>query len=37
MMYYKLIKTIIDAAELAKININLMIRYHGLSKSIMGD
>lgn len=36
-MYYKLIKTIIDIVDLADIIINIVIRHYSLSESIIND
>lgn len=37
MIYYKLVKTTIDVASLAKIIINMVVKYHGFAKSIFND
>lgn len=36
-IYYELIKIIIDIASLAEIVIDLMVKYHNISKSIISD
>lgn len=36
-MYYKPVKSIIDAADLAKIIINMIIKYHNLPESIINN
>lgn len=37
MVHYKTLKTIIDAVGLAKIIINMIVRYHSFFKSIISD
>ena len=37
MVHYKLVKAIIDALGIAEVIINIVIRYHGLSNSIIID
>ncbi len=34
-IYYKSIKVIIDMSSLAKVIINMIVRYHSISKSII--
>lgn len=37
MIYYKLIKTIIDAVGLVEVIIDMLIKYHGLPELIISD
>lgn len=37
MVYYKLIKTTINVASLVEIIIDIKVRYHGLSMSIINN
>ena len=37
MVFYKVFKTIIDISELAKVIINIEVRYYGLSELIISD
>ena len=37
MVYYKPIKVTINASELAEVIINVVVKYHGLSDSIISD
>lgn len=37
MIHYKQVKTTIDIADLVKIIINMLVRHHGLPKSIISD
>lgn len=37
MVYYKSVKTTIDATGLTKIIINVVLRHHGVSRSILND
>lgn len=36
-VYYELVKVIIDAAGLAEVIINMLIQYHGLPYSIISN
>lgn len=36
-VYYKLVKVMINAARLAKVIIDMIVRHHGLLKSIISD
>lgn len=37
MIHYELVKTMIDAADLAEVIIDMVVRHHGLLKSIISD
>ena len=37
MVYYKPVKVIVHALDLAEVIINVVVRYHGLFNSIVGD
>ena len=37
MVYYKVVKTTIDVSGLIEVIINIVVKYHGLSNSIISD
>lgn len=37
LVYYRLLKTTIDVADLAEIMLNVVVRYHGLLKSSINN
>lgn len=37
LVYYKCVKIIVDVINLAKVFINMVIKYYGLPKSIISD